>query len=369
MTLRSHALFWLCTTLVFLATVWILGDVLLPFVVGAIIAYLLGPLVGRLINAGVPRSLAALLLLSLFSIIIIGLSAVALPFAYRQAAQLAENIPTYTQQAQDAMTPYIAWVQDRLHTGDLTAYQTTLKNHVGKAFEVGGTVLATVIGGGQAIVGVITFIILTPIVAFFMMAEWVRLTAWIDDMIPRRNYETIRGLLTKIDRKLSGFVRGQISVSVMLAIGYALALSLAGLDFGVLIGLMAGILSVIPLIGSSIGLVAAVLIAWFQSHDIGYVGLIAMIFLIGQFLEGNVITPRIMGKSVGLHPLWILFALMAGGALLGIVGMLLAVPVAAVIGVLLQFAIEQYHASPYYGPSIEVHKPAGEKKKKKKTAE
>ncbi|HEY8190325.1 MAG TPA: AI-2E family transporter, partial [Micavibrio sp.] len=211
---------------------------------------------------------------------------------------------------------------------------------------------------------------ITPIVAFFMMEEWVRITKWIDDMIPRDSYRTIRDLLTQMDRKVSGFVRGQVTISCVLAIAYAIALSIAGLKFGFLIGLMAGILSIVPMVGSMIGLVVAVLVAWLQSHEWSYVGIIAAIFLVGQFLEGNIITPRIMGKSVGLHPLWILFSLLAGGALFGIVGMILAVPVAAIIGVLAAFAIDRYKSSSYYArDAVPAPKPEERKVEDQKTEE
>lgn len=363
-SVRDHARFWVVALLVMLAVVWVLGDILLPFIAGAAIAYLLGPIVGRMIRAGVPRVAAAGLILSAFFIVLGAILALILPFAYRELMQLAKNLPAYTVAAQEHLVPYIEWVRahfpNQFPEGDLSAYQETMKQNIGKIFTVGGNIVGGVVSGGQAVVGAATFLVLAPIVAFFMMAEWVRVTKWIDDMIPRGSYAVIRDLLTQIDRKLSGFVRGQVMVSLFLGILYAVALTLAGLKFGFLIGLMAGVLSIIPLVGSTIGLIVSVLVAWFQSGDIGYVGIIGAIFLVGQLLEGNVITPRIMGKSVGLHPLWILFALLAGGALFGIVGMLLAVPVAAVIGVLGSFAIAQYKDSPYYNDNPVTAEPMAE---------
>lgn len=352
MTLRAHALFWALATALFLAAVWILKDMLLPFIVGLAIAYLLGPVVTRMIRAGVPRGLAAILILLSFFAVLGLVLAMMIPFIYRELVQLAQDLPRYADQVQDYLTPYISWLQNILPVGDLSSFQDTLKNNIGRAFRFGGTLVVGLVGGGKAVGGFAAFMILAPIVAFFMMEEWVRITKWIDDMIPRGSYDTVRDLLSQIDRKLSGFVRGQLIVSVILGISYAIALSLAGLKFGFLIGLMAGFLSIIPLVGSTIGLIVSVAVAWFQSGEPGYVGMIAAIFLVGQFLEGNIITPRIMGKSVGLHPLWILFALVAGGALFGIVGMFLAVPVAAVIGVLGAFAITQYRKSPYYGQIV-----------------
>lgn len=347
-TIRHHAWFWLLATAAFLGTIWVLGDVLPPFICGMAIAYLLGPLVKRITRFGVRRKWAALIILLTFFVILAAILALIIPFAYRQAVQLATDLPLYADHLQARIVPYIQWLQEEFNTGDLSGYQTAIHDNVGKVFQFSGTLLAGIIGGGQVVIGFFSFLIITPIVAYFMMRQWTVITKWIDDMIPRRNYDVIRNLLTHMDIKVSGFVRGQLLISFFLGITYAIVLTIAGLQFGFLIGLLSGLLSIIPLVGSTVGLVVSLVVAWFQSGDIGYVGIIAAIFFAGQFLEGNVITPKIMGDSVGLHPVWILFALLAGGALFGLTGMFLAVPVAAVIGVLLAFAIQQYKASPYY---------------------
>jgi predicted PurR-regulated permease PerM len=213
---------------------------------------------------------------------------------------------------------------------------------------VTGGIMGSVAAGGKFVVGAATTIALTPLVAFFMMVEWPRIVAWVEGLYPRQHAALIGNLLTKIDTKVAGFIRGQITVAFILGLIYALALAIAGLNYGFLIGICAGILSIIPLVGSTLGLVVSVVIAWFQTGDLVYTGIIAAIFLTGQFIEGNFLSPKIVGDSVGLHPLWIIFALLAGGSLFGIVGMLIAVPVAAVIGVLSGFAIERYKASPLY---------------------
>lgn len=350
--MRHHAIFWSVATAALILIVWMLGNVLFPFVVGMAIAYLLGPVVKRMINAGVPRQLAALMILLSFFVVMAAIIGLIAPFAYREIVELATNLPAYADKVQDYLSPYITLLQEKFHMGDLSAYQETLKNNIGRVLRFGGAVLLGLLGGGQAVVGFITFIVVAPIVAFFMMEEWVRITKWIDDMIPRGSYTVVRDLLTQIDRKLSGFIRGQLMIAAFLGIVYAIALTIAGLKFGFLIGLLAGAFSIIPLVGSTVGLIVAVLVAWLQSQSFGYTGFIAAIFLIGQFLEGNFITPRIMGQTVGLHPLWIIFALLAGGALFGIVGMFLAVPVAAVIGVLSSFVIGRYKVSEYYNAPV-----------------
>ena len=180
------------------------------------------------------------------------------------------------------------------------------------------------------------------------MKEWPAIVRWVESLYPRQHAALIRSLLKQIDMKVAGFIRGQISVAFILGVIYALALTIADLDYGFLIGLGAGIFSIIPLVGSTLGLVVAAAVSWFQAGDPVYTGVIAAIFLGGQFIEGNFLSPKIVGDSVGLHPLWVMFALLAGGSLFGIVGMLIAVPMAAVIGVLGGFLIDRYKASPLY---------------------
>lgn len=354
---KNHMYFWLLVLCALMGFVWVLGGVLMPFICGIAIAYLLGPVLQQLARLRVGRKYAVLLILGTFFATLGVILALGIPFVYRQSVQLAADLPHYAEQFHDRIGPYILWVQEKFHTGDLTQYQDAIKNNLDRVFKVGGTLAAGIIGGSQFLFGLFSFVIITPLVAYFVMSKWFDITRWIDDMIPRRNYDTIRSLLSQMDIKISGFVRGQILVSFFLGLIYAVSLSIAGLNFSVLIGLTAGILSIIPMFGSTVGLVVAVLVAWFQSESIQYTGIIAAIFLTGQFLEGNVISPKIIGDSVGLHPLWILFSLMAGGALFGITGMFLAVPVTAVIGVMLSFAIQKYKASIYYddapSPAVE----------------
>ena len=345
---KNHLVFWTGAFALFLAFVWLFGDILLPFVLGMAIAYLLNPLVEFLGRHKVPRWIAALIILGLFFVFVITVLALAIPPLYREAAALADAMPGYIEKLPDLIMPYTGWLQDKLGNGHIDSLREALQNNIGKALSVGVGVLGGLASGGQAFAGFISILILTPITAYFMMKDWAAMTGWVDNLLPRGSRDTIRDLLHKIDRKLSGFVRGQLSVAFALGTVYALALTIAGLRFGFLIGLTAGILSIIPLVGSTTGLLASVIVAWLQSGEWGYTAIIAAIFFTGQFIEGHILTPKLLGKSVGLHPLWILFALLAGGSLFGIVGMLLAVPVTASIGVLIGFALSQYKDSPYY---------------------
>lgn len=353
MTVRNRAFFWSLVFIGFLAFVFLFRAVLMPFVLGLAVAYLLNPAVnalgGRKIwrGAAIGRGPAALLILGgFFSLVLIAVGAVA-PLLYRQVLELAQDMPSYAARLQEMIEPLSQKILALTgnESGDL---KTILRENAGSAASVAGSVLLGLAAGGQAVLGAAYVLVLMPIVAYFMMKEWNGICAWVEDLLPRDRKETVLDLLKQIDRKISGFIRGQIIVALILGVSYALALTLAGLKYGFLIGLSAGLLSVIPMVGSVFGLLAGVLVAWFQSGDFLYVGMIAAIFLAGQIIEGNFLTPKLVGESVGLHPLWVFFALMAGGALFGILGMLLAVPVAAVIGVLAGFFIVQYKASPYY---------------------
>lgn len=347
MTARNQAFFWSLISIGFLGFVFLFRAVLLPFALGLAVAYLLNPLVGMLGRRKIGRGPAALLILGSFLLLMLLAMAAITPLLYRQMLELAQDIPGYYERVLAMIEPLsqkiLALTGQK--NGDLRAL---LSAQAGSAASLAGSVLSGLAAGGQALLGISSVLVLMPIVAYFMMKEWNGICAWVEDLLPRDKKEVILGLLSQIDRKISGFVRGQISVALILGVSYAIALTIAGLKYGFLIGLSAGLLSIIPMVGSVTGLIVGTVVAWFQTGDLFYVGTIAAIFLVGQLIEGNFLTPKLVGESVGMHPLWVFFALLAGGALFGILGMILAVPVAAVIGVLAGFFIMQYKASPYY---------------------
>ena len=349
MTAKTQLLFWLVCLALITLFVLVFRDVLAPFVIGITIAYLLNPLVLRLEKLKLDRTLATIAILFIFFLLVTGLIVLVMPPLYRELAQLAETLPEYLQRLSERIQPYMSQVQAQVSNGSLDqSFREMVQNNIGNAFSFSSTLLGSVLSGGRALVSFISLLVITPLVAFFMMREWPTFTSKVDELIPRHNHDEIKGLLADIDGKIAGFVRGQLLVALCLGLIYALALSLVGLEFGFLIGLMSGLLSIIPLFGSIVGLLVSVLVAWFQAGDIVFVGTVAVIFLVGQILEGNVITPKLLGGSVGMHPLWILFSIMAGASLFGIVGMMISVPVAATIGVLIGFAIEKYQKSNYY---------------------
>lgn len=369
MTLRHQLQFWGAAAALFLLTVWVFSGVLMPFILGITIAYLLNPLVVYMGRIGISRFIATVLILAAFFFVVTLTLLLVAPPLYQESLQLADRMPGYIDKLWALVAPHIEQIQARMGYENLQdPIKTALQNNTDKAMKLGLGVLGGLVNGGQAVISFFTILVFTPFVAFFMMAEWNSITKWVDGLLPRHSYDTIKDLLGQINAKLSGFIRGQLLVALSLAVIYAVALTIAGLDFGFLIGLGAGLFSIIPMVGSTLGLLVSVLVAWLQSGDWTFVALIGGIFLVGQFVEGNILTPKLLGGSVGLHPLWILFALMAGGAMFGILGMMLAVPVTAVIGVLTSFAIAQYKKSPYYSGKMASPVPAAAKSAAKKKA-
>ena len=354
--LTTHIVFWVSTCFVMLAFILLFKKVLLPFVLGMAVAYFLNPMVGKLVRLGFSRSVAALMILSGFMLLLICVIAMIAPLIIRELSDLIDNFPDYVRHAAQSLKPLFAKVRELAGISDDNSIDNIvdelLKNGGGSAVGAVNIILQNIIAGGQAFIDAVSLMVIMPIVAYFMMKDWERVTSWIHDLIPLHARGVVLDLLKQIDSKLSGFVRGQISVAVMLGCGYAVALTIAGLKYGFLIGLGAGVMSVIPMVGSAMGLIISVAVAWFQSYELVFVGLVAAIFLIGQVIEGNFLTPKLVGDSVGLHPLWVFFSLMAGGSVLGVLGMFLAVPVAAVIGVIASFLLNMYRQSRYYNDLI-----------------
>lgn len=361
--LKTQMIFWGLATLALLAFIGLFKGVLTPFVLGIAIAYLLNPLVKGFATKGIKRTTSTALIITLFFVAIALLIILISPIIAKESTELVAAMPGYLDKIFMLIQPYTQWFQENVGAGYVEDAKGFLKDNISKILSVSGGIAGGIAAGGQAVIGIVTTLVLTPLVAFYMMKEWPAITDWVEDLIPRQNEKMIKDLIQQIDRKLAGFIRGQLTVAFLLGLIYALALTVAGLNYGFLIGVVAGFLSIIPMVGSTVGLIVAVAVAWFQSGEIQYVLIIAAIFIVGQIVEGNILSPKLLGDSVGLHPLWILFALMAGGSLFGILGMLIAVPVAAIIGVLTSFAIMQYKKSPLYQKPLMKKKKASPKEK------
>ncbi len=353
MTARNSLFFWLGAFGLFLGFVFVFKGILLPFILGFAVAYLLNPAVGFLSRIRLARGPAALFILFAFLLFSAALFAAITPVVYQQVIDLSRDVPGDIEAAVDWLEPRLREILALAGIQSPADMKALASQYAAPAFDIAnfsaGYLIKGLAAGGHAVANLLSIVVIMPVVAYFMMKEWPAIMRHVKDLLPRTKEAEIMRILKEIDQKLAGFIRGQLTVMLILGIGYALALSLAGLKYGFLIGLGAGLLSIIPLVGSTVGLLIGVLVAWAQtSGDWGFVAIIAGIFLVGQIIEGNFLTPKLMGDSIGLHPLWIFFALMAGGSLMGFVGILIAVPVAAVLSVLIAFAVRQYRASPYY---------------------
>lgn len=347
-SVATHFFFWLCTLTFVCVVVYALKGMLLPFVLGIAVAYFLNPLVDVFKKYGIARKPATILILGSFFLVILSLFSAMIPIMTREIGLFVSDLPLYVHKLSELIAPISAMLDKYIGGADEEAMKTLLKQNSASAVNVTKVIVAEIAAGGQAVFDLLTVITFMPVVSYFMMIEWPKICKWLHSLIPVHAEKTIMELFEEVNKKLAGFVRGQITVSVFLGIGYAIALMLAGLKYGVLIGIGSGILSVIPMVGSAIGLFVSVAVAWLQTGDLSFMGLIAAIFLLGQFIEGNFLTPKLVGDSVGLHPLWVFFALLAGGSVLGLLGMFMAVPVAATLGVLISFALTQYKNSKYY---------------------
>jgi predicted PurR-regulated permease PerM len=349
LSLKRQLIFWACALLVLIALLWVLNDVLMPFVAGMALAYLLDPLVKRLQVLGISRAWAAVFIVIVFAILLIVAVILVVPVLGDQIGQFMQRLPDLI---------------DRVRVLIQQSNQSWLGAYVGEKLPEAqkslGTVAATAAGwittflgslwsGGKALISVLSILVITPIVTFYLLMDWERMVNALDSLIPVHHRETVRGLAREMDAAISGFVRGQAIVCLILGIFYSLALMALGLNFALLIGLTAAFLSFAPYIGTMVGFLLATGVALAQFWpDWVWVVAAAGIFAFGQFIEGNFLQPYLVGKETGLHPVWLMFSLLAFGVLFGFVGLLVAVPVAAAIGVLVRFLVRQYRASSYY---------------------
>jgi predicted PurR-regulated permease PerM len=353
MTLQRKIGFWLTALAVLIALIWLLRDVLMPFAAGLVLAYLLDPLADRLEKWGIGRLGATLLILVLFVTLFIGLLIIVAPLLATQVMAFIDKVPGYVTRLQTLLTeqggPLLERVGGEKVLQDL---QKSLGDVVGQGMTWLGRFLTSLWSGGQALVGIMSLLVVTPVVAFYLLLDWDKMVDRVDSWVPVDQRDTVRQIAGDIDTAISGFLRGQTLVCLILGGIYAAGLFALGLNFGILIGISAGILSFIPYVGSLLGLFVAVAVAVAQFWpDSTMVGLVLLVFVIGQFIEGNILAPKLVGETVGLHPVWLMFALLAAGSLFGFLGLLLAVPIAAAIGVLVRFALKQYLGSPLHGGS------------------
>jgi predicted PurR-regulated permease PerM len=348
----QRVLLWAAVTVLVLLALWLLSTILLPFLIGLAIAYFLDPAADRLEQLRLPRWLATTIVLLLFLLVVVLVLLLLVPLLQGQVIGLIHRFPSYVAAAQRRLDELVHFAQEQLAPEDFARLREAVTAHVSGVFAWAAGFLQGVLTSSFAIVNIVSLVFITPIVAFFMLRDWDRMVAKVDAWLPRPQAETIRALARRIDETLAGFVRGQAMVCLSLGIYYAVALSLAGLDFGLVVGVLIGFLAFIPFVGALTGAVLSIGLALTQFDSWNRVGAVAAVFVVGQAIEGNVLTPKLVGDRVNLHPVWVMFAILAMGALFGFVGVLIAVPVAAVVGVLVRYALARYLASPLYDPRL-----------------
>ena len=325
------------------------SSILLPFVVAAGIAYFLDPATSRMQRAGLPRTLGALVMLVatlLFALLFVLLL---YPLLLAQLGMLLSRLPTYVNLARTAADELLAHFQEQLGPEFVDErLRGLVASQAGAVLAFLVTSVSRLIGGGFALFNVLTLLVVTPVVTFYFLRDWPGLVARVDSWLPRRYAEVLRAQAREVDRILSAWLRGQAMCCLALVIYYAVALSVVGLDLGLIVGMASGLLSFIPYVGSITGLVVAVGLASAQFPTWAGVAMVVGVFVVGNILEGYVIYPRFLGDRVELHAVWVIFALFAGAAAFGFLGVLLAVPVAATIGVLSRFWLRRYLDSSLY---------------------
>ena len=342
------AIFWIFLALVLIVFLGLVRTILLPFGVAMAVAYFFDPLANRLQRAGLPRWLSALLVLAVFIAIFVGAAFIVVPIIEKQLGQLITLVPKWFSELKTSTLPKVNQYLEHLGISQQGDLADTASSYTTQALSGAGAVLASVWTGGLALLDLVSLMLVTPVVAFYLLRDWNFVVRDLDGLLPRSHLDTLRRLFHEIDRTLSGFIRGQALVCLIQMVYYATVLSIAGLDFGVLVGITAGILTFIPYLGATIGLITALFIAISEWHDTVHVLIVLGLFAFGQILEANVITPRLVGDRIGLHPVWVIFAVLAGGAMFGFPGILLGVPVAAVVGVLVRFLVQSYTKSDFY---------------------
>jgi len=341
-------LFFLFSLGVIIYSFYLSWSVISPFVGSFVIAYLLSPLVQKLHQkTSMPRWLVSLILVLIIFLLFVLIWVTLIPLIYDQVANFALNIPKYKIFIQENVYPVI---EKHVQNFD-PKYVLKLKKNLDNAFTIffqgGIDLLNKIWKSGYAVINIITTIFLVPLVSFYMIRDWDKMYENVMDIMPAKNKERIKKLFRDINSALSGFIRGQLNICFILSIYYSIALSLIGLKYGVFIGITTGLVSFIPFIGLTSGFITSLIVSYFQDSNLHGVIMVCAVFGVGNLME-SLISPKIVGNKIGLHPVWVMFALIVGATTLGFFGMFVAVPVAAIIGVLLKFIIEMYKNSDFF---------------------
>jgi predicted PurR-regulated permease PerM len=347
MQIKQSTFIWVSLFLLFSFMVYLVNDVLMPFVFAGVVAYFLDPLADKIENAGLSRTNATIISLSIFGVVFFSLLFFLGPILVHQFGKLSANLPEYFSELE---TKHSGKVKEFI-----SQYAPGLEGKIkdfGYEFSVQvvqktGDIIRGLVTSASAVANFIAMILISPVVAFYLVRDWDIVVKKVDDLIPRHKLVAVRHEFSKIDSIISAYIRGQFNVCLIMALFYSVNLTFAGLDYGIAIGMLTGLLTFIPYVGFTIGMIVGLLVAYFQFGFADGLVLTLLAFIFGQVLE-NYVAPKLIGDKVQLHPTWIIFALLVGGNLLGFTGVLIAIPTAAVMGVLVRTSITKYKKSNLY---------------------
>ncbi len=331
------------------AFLYVLRSVLLPFVVGIVVAYFLDPLVNKMAKSqGTSRTIATTVVLGLFLLVLLPVLFLICAAAFSQIADFIAKLPMYFNTLTEKIIVLLKEIQLRFPRLASDNIEDVLRGNLSGSVKPFVRLAMGIISNGFEFINLLSLLLISPVVAFYMLRDWHKFTNRIIGLIPRKHREIVIKLVGEINEIISGYLRGQFLVCLSLGSFYSLGLYAVGLDLGLLVGFLAGVISFIPYVGSISGFLMAVILVITQYGTFSKFLMVMIVFGVGQFIEGNFLTPKLVGENIGLHPVWVMFALLAGGVLLGLLGMIIAVPFAAIIGVMLRHLINNYKSSPIY---------------------
>jgi predicted PurR-regulated permease PerM len=350
MTLRNQVLIWVAFFLAAILVLWVFRSILLPFVLGLAIAYLLNPIVNLLQRIGLGRSFASMIVVVLVVALFFGLFLALVPLVTQQILGLVERLPAYITNLQELVQGLAPQFNEWLGPERAAQFEGSLTELITRGVELVGGLTGQLAQSGLTVLNTIAVLFITPVVAFYLLVDWERMVAKVDDLLPRPHRGEITGVLNEIDKAMSGVIRGQGSVILVLCVYYATSLSMVGLNFGLTIGLIGGLLSFVPYVGFLVGFALSMTVALVQFWPADWLLalIVLLIYVVGQFLEANILYPKLVGQSININPVWLMFALFAFALLFGFVGLLLAVPLSAITGVLTRYALSKYRGSSLY---------------------
>ena len=349
MTLQRQTTFWIVALIGLVLILWSLQNILLPFIAGFVLAYFLDPVADRLEKLGLPRIAATFVILATAILMVVLVLILVVPVVADQLVKLVADLPILIKSLVERFNEQAPQRLKDIVANSGTDLQGQLTDYAGKAAGWIGGFLGSLWTGGRALISVVSLMVITPIVAFYLLADWDHLVAKVDSWLPRDHVEELRAIARDIDSAMAGFIRGQGTVCLLLGIFYATGLSLVGLKSGLAIGFAAGLLSFIPYVGALIGGLMAIgvgLVQFWPNET--QVLLVVAVFIIGQVVEGNFLSPKLVGGSIGLHPVWMMFSLLAFSYVFGFLGLLLAVPMAAATGVFVRYGLQRYLQSKFF---------------------